>query len=105
MMRMIIFWLLSHCHDIVVDYCTSYTAYCCLITLLLIIILRTWLYCSLIDMFLFIVHCYTSYTAMTKFDALKSALDVLPRPTLIMCKSNRRAGMVWATYTGKLIVN
>ena len=39
---------------------------------------------------------------MTKFELLKQALDVLPRPTLIMCKSNRRAGLVWATYTGKL---
>ena len=38
--------------------------------------------------------------AVKKFAAIERALDALPRPTAIMCKSNRRAGMVWAAYTG-----
>ena len=42
------------------------------------------------------------HAAVTKFAALERALDALlpAGPTIIMCKSNRRAGLVWATYTG-----
>ena len=43
------------------------------------------------------------HAAVTKFAAVERALDaLLPNgPTLITCKSNRRAGLMWATYTGK----
>ena len=37
---------------------------------------------------------------IAKYSEVERTLDSLPRPTLIMCKSNRRAGMVWAAYTG-----
>ena len=42
----------------------------------------------------------TVLDAVKTFAALERALDALPRPTAITCKSNRRAGMVWAAYTG-----
>lgn len=38
--------------------------------------------------------------AYREFQAQKAALDVLPRPTLIACKTNRRAGAVYALYNG-----
>ena len=44
------------------------------------------------------------HAAVTKYASMERSLDsLLPAgPTLIMCKSNRRAGLVWATYTGKI---
>ena len=43
------------------------------------------------------------HAAVSKYAALERSLDVLlaTGPTIITCKSNRRAGLVWATYTGK----
>lgn len=38
--------------------------------------------------------------AYREYQAQKAALDVLPRPTLIACKTNRRAGAVYALYNG-----
>ena len=40
------------------------------------------------------------HDVIAKYAEVERALDSLPRPTLIMCKSNRRAGMVWAVYVG-----
>ena len=37
--------------------------------------------------------------AMRKFADYQRALDALPRPTLVMCKSNTRAGCVQSAYT------
>lgn len=37
--------------------------------------------------------------ALRRFAEYQRALDALPRPTLIMCKSNRRAGCVYSVYT------
>jgi len=34
------------------------------------------------------------------YSAYEKALDNLPRPTVIVCKSARRAGAIWATYMG-----
>ena len=38
--------------------------------------------------------------AIAKYAEVERALDALPRPTIILCKSNRRAGLMWATYMG-----
>ena len=38
--------------------------------------------------------------AFTEFQTHRGVLDRLPRPTLIACKTNRRAGAVYAVYNG-----
>jgi hypothetical protein len=37
---------------------------------------------------------------MDNFTPMEMALDAMPRPTLILCKSSRRAGAVLAAYKG-----
>ena len=40
------------------------------------------------------------HDVIAKYAEIERALDSLPRPTFIMCKSNRRAGLMWAVYMG-----
>ena len=37
--------------------------------------------------------------AVRKFGEVERALDALPRPTLILCRSSQRAGLVYSVYT------